>query len=87
MGLDWRRICTERKLHWIEDLKGQDAKATAGHCNVFTPDKQLLCTTHWDSNFSFLCSSKANLSALLAANEFEGFFCTERTEGYWSVRS
>jgi len=25
---------TERKLHWIEDLKGKDIKATAGHCDV-----------------------------------------------------
>ena len=78
---------TERKLYWIEDLKGKDTKATAGHCNVFTPDKALLWTTHWDSHFSFLCSSKRDLVAIQAANHFEGFFCTPSTEVYWSVPS
>jgi hypothetical protein len=78
---------TERKLFWIEDLKEQDTKATAGHCNIFTPDKKLLWTTHWDSHFSFLCSSERNLLDLQKAYEFEGFFCTPLTEVYWSVRS
>jgi len=71
---------TERKLIWIEDLKGPTAKATSGHCNVFTPDKELLWTTHWDSHFSFLCSSRHNLAAIQEANQFEGFFCTPLTE-------
>ena len=91
LGYEWvwvgDEFGTERKLYWIEDLKGRDAKATAACCNVFTPDKGLLWTTHWDSHFSFLCSSKRNLAAIQEANEFEGFFCTPSTEVYWSVRS
>src|SRR5208282_687489 len=62
LGYEWvwvgDEFGTERKLHWIDDLKGQETGPTGDHhCNVFTPDKQLLWTTHWDSHFSFLCSS------------------------------
>jgi hypothetical protein len=71
-------------MYWIEDLKGQKAGTTLGHCNVFTPDKTILWTTHWDSHFSFVCSSKSNLAKI---GDFEGFFCTPQTEVYWSVRS
>jgi len=74
---------TERKLYWIEDLKGQEAGPTRDHHNVFTPDQSILWTTHWDSHFSFLCSSRNNLSNIQA---LEGFFCTPQTEVYWSVR-
>ena len=90
LGYNWvwvgDDLGTERKLHWIDDLKGQDVKATAGHCNVFTPDRGLLWTTHWDSHFSFLCSSKRNLAAVQEANQFEGFSCTPSAEVYWSVQ-
>ncbi len=75
---------TERKLYWIEDLKLPESKATAGHCNVFTPDKSLLWTTHWDSHFSFLCSSRRSLAAIQDSCGLEGFFCTRDTEVYWS---
>ena len=74
---------TERRLHWIEDLKRQEDDATRNCRNVFTPDKCFLWTTHWDSHFSFLCSSRNNLSNIQA---LEGFFCTPQTEVYWSVR-
>jgi hypothetical protein len=91
LGYDWAWVgdefCTERKLYWIEDLKENDAKATLGHRNVFTPDKALSWTTHWDSHFSFLCSSRHNLAAIQEASQFEGFYCTPLTEVYWSVRS
>jgi hypothetical protein len=91
LGYDWvwvgDDLCTERNLHWIEDLKGSDRKSSGGRCNVFTPDKGLLWTNHWDSHFSFLCSSKSNLAKILEAGRFEGFFCTPSTEVYWSVRS
>lgn len=90
LGYEWAWVGdefgTERKLYWIEDLKGKNAEATAGHCNVFTPDKTLLWTTHWDSHFSLLCSSKRNLTAIEDAYQFEGFFCVPSTEVYWSVR-
>ncbi len=89
LGHEWvwvgDEFCTERKLHWIDDLKGQDDGPTSGcrHVSVFTPDKGLLWTTHWDSHFSFLCSSERNLGAV--QERFEGFFCGPSTEVYWSL--
>jgi hypothetical protein len=89
LGYEWLWVgdefCTERKLYWIDDLKGQDAGPTEGHCNVFTPDKQVLWTTHWDSHFSFLCSSYDKLASLQRTIDLEGFFCSPTTEVYWSV--
>jgi uncharacterized protein DUF2711 len=91
LGYEWvwvgDEFGTERKLHWIEDLKNKESKVTTGHGNIFTPDKALLWTTHWDSHFSLLCSSKRNLDEINEAYKFEGFFCTSITEVYWSVRS
>jgi hypothetical protein len=91
IGYEWvwvgDEFGTERKLYWIEDLKNQESGPTAGHCNVFTPDKALLWTTHWDSHFSFLCTSERNLASILEKHRFEGFFCEPTTEVYWSVRS
>lgn len=89
LGYEWLWVgdefCTERKLHWIDDLKNQEDGLTRGCFNVFTPDKQLLWTIHWDSHFSFLCSSQQNLSAIQSMSDLEGFFCTPLTEVYWSV--
>ena len=76
-------FCTERKLEWIEDLKGDNEIPCHG-C-VFLPDKSLLLTTHWDSHCSFLCGSRDILGRILSADSFEGFFCTENTEVYWGV--
>ena len=89
LGYEWvwvgDEFGTERKLHWIDDLTGQEAGPTIGLCNVFTPDKQLLWTTHWDSHFSFLCSSERNLGTIQGNFHFEGFFCSPTTEVYRSV--
>ena len=90
LGYEWLWIgdefCTERKLRWIDDLKTQDDGLTRGRFNVFTPDKQLLWTIHWDSHFSFLCSSRQNLADIQTLTGLEGFFCEPSTEVYWSVR-
>jgi hypothetical protein len=91
LGYEWAWVGdefgTERKLYWIDDLKNQESGPTVGHRNVFTPDKALLWTTHWDSHFSFLCSSERNLNSIQEAYHFEGFFCDRTTEVYWSVRN
>jgi Protein of unknown function (DUF2711) len=90
LGYEWLWIGdefdTERKLRWIDDIKNQEDGLTTGRFNVFTPDKQLLWTIHWDSHFSFLCSSHERLASIQAASDLEGFFCTSSTEVYWSVR-
>jgi len=91
LGYEWvwvgDEFCTERKLYWIDDLKGVDSGPTRMRirCNVFTPDKQLMWTTHWDSHFSFLCSSHSNLVAIRDDSHLKGFFCLPSTQVYWSV--
>lgn len=90
IGFQWawvgNEFGTERKLYWIDDLKAKEISATCGHCNVFSPDKSLLWTTHWDSHFSFVCGSREVLEPLVQSMNFEGFFCGKDTEVYWSVR-
>ncbi len=87
IGQQWLWVgdehCTKRELLWIDDLKQGDE--IPPHGCVFTPDKTILVTTHWDSHFSFLCSSRSTIERILQHRSFEGFFCTQETEVYWSV--
>lgn len=87
LGYNWLwlgdEFATERKLHWIDDLVENDELLSHG-C-VFTHDHSLLVTTHWDSHCSFLCSSKETIRKILASEEFEGFYCTPKTEVYWGA--
>lgn len=91
LGHEWVWIgdefCTERKLYWIDDLKGKDQDAIRGRCNVFAPNHSLLWTVHWDSHFSLLCASSENLRKAPALGRIEGFFCSEATEVYWSIHN
>lgn len=80
-------FCTERKLEWVEDLFDKESDYFLPHCNYFTPDKRLLVATHWDSHFSLLCSNRANIDQILKQYPFEGFFCDDKTEIYWSLRN
>lgn len=90
LGHEWAWVgdefCTERKLYWIEDLITSDAPPIVGHANVFSPDKSLLWSVHWDSHFTFLCGSLADLENARVAQRIEGFYCTPATHVYWSVR-
>jgi hypothetical protein len=91
LGHDWvwvgDDLCTERKLYWIDDLKAGIKDPISGHCNVFAPDKSLLWTVHWDSHFSFLCSSSETALRSAGVDEkLEGFFCDPRTKVYWSLQ-
>lgn len=87
LGYQWLwlgdQLCTKRELFWIDDLMGQDLVPL--HGNVFTPEHDLLLTTHWDSHCSFLCSSRSNIEQILAFDGFEGFYCTERTDVFWGL--
>lgn len=92
LGHDWvwvgDEFCTERKLYWIDDIKTGITDPISGHCNVFAPDKSLLWTVHWDSHFSFLCSSSETaLKSVGIEGKLEGFFCDLRTEVYWSLQN
>lgn len=91
LGHDWvwvgDEMCTQRKLYWIDDLKDGIEDPLASYCNVFSPDKSLLWTVHWDSHFSFLCSaSESALRDIGVEEKLEGFFCEPETEVYWSLQ-
>lgn len=77
---------TERKLHWIDDLKKPDSDVTEGRRSVFTPDKGILWTTHWDSHFALVCGSNRMIDRMANDERFEGFRCDQDTEVYWSLQ-
>jgi Protein of unknown function (DUF2711) len=87
LGHEWLWVgdefCSERRLVWIDDLKKGDE--LPAHGCAFTPDKTILVTSHWDSHFSFLCSTESKIEQILKHENFEGFFCTPETEVYWSL--
>ena len=87
LGHDWLWVAdefgTERKLTWIDDLIEKDLVPSSG--SVFTHDHSILITTHWDSHCSFLCSTKDIVEKILAVDNFEGFYCTPKTEVYWGL--
>lgn len=89
LGYKWVWVgdecCTERKLYWIDDLLDETVPTITGHVNVFTPDKKLLWTVHWDSHCTFLCGTLDHPAKNSVGNEFEGFFCSERTQVYWGL--
>ena len=92
LGHDWvwvgDELCTERKLYWIDDLKAGVKDPISGNCNVFASDKSLLWSVHWDSHFSFLCSSSETaLKSVGVEEKLEGFFCDPGTEVYWSLQN
>ena len=91
LGHDWvwvgDEFCTQRKLYWIDDLKDGIEDPIAGQCNVFSPDKSLLWTVHWDSHFSFLCAASGTaLKDIGVEAKLEGFFCEPETEVYWNMQ-
>ncbi|WP_235524153.1 DUF2711 family protein [Pedobacter sp. Hv1] len=78
----------ERKLCYIQDaLEGKaDMLLTWGpEKNWYTSHNEILYTTHWDSHFTLLCSNKNTVENILAKHPFEGFYCDEKTDIYWST--
>jgi Protein of unknown function (DUF2711) len=74
---------SERKLYLIDELIDTDELRVAD--SLFTPDKNLLITSHWDSHCSFLCANRPTIEKILAFDNFEGFYCTDKTEVYWGL--
>ena len=68
----------------LHDLKELLTTQQTHNCN-YTEDHQLLFATHWDSQCTFLCSSKKIIDQILEIHPFEGFFCTPNTKVYWGV--
>lgn len=81
---------TERKLDYIPTmLEGKDEVVLTwggfGN-NWYTNHNEIFYTTHWDSHYTMLCSDRMTIEAILAKHPFEGFYCDERTEIYWSLQ-
>jgi hypothetical protein len=74
---------SERKLILIDELIDKDELRVAD--SLFTPDKNLLITSHWDSHCSFLCANRPTIEKILAFDSFEGFYCTDKTDVYWGL--
>jgi|GEM_PF-580052 len=72
------------KIYNIDELITQEIISFSNDC-LYTQSHDLLLTTHWDSHYSLLCSSRENIERILAFHPFEGFYCTAETEVDWSV--
>lgn len=54
--------------------------------NMYTEDKKLLYSVHWDSHFTLLCSDLETVISIVDKCQFEGFYANYETEIYWSVK-
>ena len=90
LGHEWVYIGDEfgweRKLEYIQDIIDNKVQANFHHESWYTVKNEILYTTHWDSHFTFLCSDKETIEKILSQHPFEGFYCNEETEVYWSLR-
>jgi hypothetical protein len=78
----------ERKLDYIPTMiEGRDEVSLTwgGHNTWYTNHNEILYASHWDSHFTLICSDRKTVDSILAKHLFEGFFCDEHTEIYWSL--
>jgi hypothetical protein len=54
--------------------------------NLYTEDKNILISVHWDSFQTYICSTKQNVERIVKEANLEGFYCGEKTEIYWSLK-
>lgn len=89
IGHEWiwhgDEFCTERNLAYIDDFIDNNNLLEDAKPNLFTHDHRILITTHWHSHFSLLCSDKETVEQLVNTSGLEGFYCSEKTEIYWSL--
>ena len=76
--------CTERRLHFIQDLLDQEEMPN--NRNMFTHMNEILFSVHWDSHFTLICGKKSEIEKIISVAHLEGFYCTEKTEIYWSLQ-
>ncbi|RWY49343.1 DUF2711 family protein [Mucilaginibacter gilvus] len=75
----------ERKLQYINDIIRNKVDVNYHHENWYTPQNEILYTTHWDSHFTLLCSDRETTKKILEIRPFEGFYCDADTGVYWSL--
>ncbi len=79
----------ERKIVYIQDFidgKVEVKLEYGGHNSWYTNQNENLYTSHWDSHFTMLCSDRKTVENILSMHPFEGFYCDEHTEIYWSLQ-
>jgi len=77
----------ERRMEYIPDIIDNKVQVNFHHESWYTMMNEVLITTHWDSHFTFLCSDRKTINAILKKYPFEGFYCTPETQVYWSINS
>lgn len=77
-------FCFNEEKYSLQNLINKELVSPHGH--LYCEELNLLITTHWDSHFSFICSSAENINKILTVDSFDGFLCNENTEVYWSLQ-
>jgi hypothetical protein len=89
IGYEWLWVGdefgTERKLKWIEDILEKDELPYSA-CS-YTPDKNILIATHWDSHCTFVCGNGELITTVIDKSGVEGFYCNSKTEVYWGLNN
>jgi hypothetical protein len=74
------------ELVWIDDLIN-DVKELTLQTNLYTYDRKILITCHWDSFQTYICSSREIVEKIVQNANLEGFYANANTEVYWSLRN
>lgn len=77
----------ERKLEFSHDIIDNKLNEDYYRKNWYTPQNEILFTTHWDSHFTLLCSDQATVKTIIDKYSFEGFYCKPYTQVYWSIHN
>lgn len=85
-GDEWGERKEALSVADIEFKKDFDSSIDFIPNNMYTEDKKLLYTVHWDSHFTLLCSDLETVKSIVDKWQFEGFYANNETEIYWSVK-
>ena len=90
LNYEWICIGSEfgdyMELVWIDDLIN-DVKELTLQTNLYTYDRKILITCHWDSFQTYICSSCEIVEKIVQHANLEGFYANANTEVYWSLRN
>ncbi len=67
----------------IKDARKTEKYSWPNYKNIYSPDKKLLFTIHWDSYFVIFCGEKEIIDKYIYNYSLEGFWCTDETEILW----
>jgi hypothetical protein len=76
---------SEKRETNVDEVLNNHIELFAGENNIYTHDKEILFSVHWDSHFTLLCSKKEIIEKFLKIYKFEGFYCTSKTSVYWGL--